>query len=313
MVVGADGPREPRPARNRPGPARVSSTPPLRLTTLTPAASAPAASAPERIRTSDTRFRKPLLYPLSYGGRRCCLHGRSRFGGDTIRLRTLRRSAQRIRQAWPRIPQKSPTSSRDSSSRLIAKAGRAAVLVRMQQDGHDDEVAEEATVLLRHLIGAALRRARQRQGRTLREVADAAQVSKPYLSEVERGRKEASSEVLAAICRALGLRLSDLLDEVRQDLTRLEPQRATAVPTRVRGGAAQTSLCTAQRRMPRSNAELRCVRPSRTSRVGAATAAHHRGCRNDVVDEAVLQRLLSGEPAVSIRVCGDALDALTGV
>ncbi|HJY24163.1 MAG TPA: helix-turn-helix transcriptional regulator, partial [Actinomycetes bacterium] len=71
-------------------------------------------------------------------------------------------------------------------------------------------------MLLRHLIGAALRRARQRQGRTLREVADAARVSMPYLSEVERGRKEASSEVLAAICRALGLRLSDLLEEVRQ-------------------------------------------------------------------------------------------------
>ena len=91
-------------------------------------------------------------------------------------------------------------------------------------------------MLLRHLIGAALRRARQRQGRTLREVADAARVSMPYLSEVERGRKEASSEVLAAICRALGLRLSDLLEEVRQDLTRLEPQRATRGAAQMRCG-----------------------------------------------------------------------------
>jgi transcriptional regulator with XRE-family HTH domain len=110
-------------------------------------------------------------------------------------------------------------------------------------------------MLLRHLIGAALRRARQRQGRTLREVADAARVSMPYLSEVERGRKEASSEVLAAICRALGLRLSDLLEEVRQELTRLEPQRASAVPSRMRGGSAQTSLCVAQRHLPSAQAQ----------------------------------------------------------
>ncbi len=113
-------------------------------------------------------------------------------------------------------------------------------------------------MLLRHLIGAALRRARQRQGRTLREVADAARVSMPYLSEVERGRKEASSEVLAAICRALGLRLSDLLEEVRQDLTRLEPQRASSVPARMRGGSAQTSLCAPQQHATRGVAQMRC-------------------------------------------------------
>jgi transcriptional regulator with XRE-family HTH domain len=68
--------------------------------------------------------------------------------------------------------------------------------------------------LLRDLIGAVLRRRRLSQGRTLREVAGAAQVSMPYLSELERGRKEASSEVLAAICRALGITLDELLDEV---------------------------------------------------------------------------------------------------
>ncbi|GAB3851810.1 hypothetical protein GCM10029963_40260 [Micromonospora andamanensis] len=76
--------------------------------------------------------------------------------------------------------------------------------------------------LLRRVIGAVLRRERQHQGRTLREVARAAGVSVPYLSEVERGRKEASSEVLAAICRALGLHLSDLLEEVRDELRRVE-------------------------------------------------------------------------------------------
>ncbi|WP_028193332.1 helix-turn-helix domain-containing protein [Salinispora pacifica] len=76
--------------------------------------------------------------------------------------------------------------------------------------------------LLRRVIGGVLRRVRMRQGRTLREVATAAGVSMPYLSEVERGRKEASSEVLAAVCRALGIRLSDLLGEARDELRRLE-------------------------------------------------------------------------------------------
>jgi transcriptional regulator with XRE-family HTH domain len=76
--------------------------------------------------------------------------------------------------------------------------------------------------LLRRVIGGVLRRIRLRQGRTLREVAQAAGVSLPYLSEVERGRKEASSEVLAAICRALGIHLSDLLGEARDELRRAE-------------------------------------------------------------------------------------------
>ena len=58
-------------------------------------------------------------------------------------------------------------------------------------------------VLLREVIGDVLRRARTSQGRTLREVSDSARVSLGYLSEVERGRKEASSELLSAICTAL--------------------------------------------------------------------------------------------------------------
>jgi transcriptional regulator with XRE-family HTH domain len=68
--------------------------------------------------------------------------------------------------------------------------------------------------LLRTLLGDALRRARLDQGRTLAEVARAARVSMPYLSELERGLKEASSEVLAAVCDALHVELPDLLAEV---------------------------------------------------------------------------------------------------
>jgi transcriptional regulator with XRE-family HTH domain len=66
-------------------------------------------------------------------------------------------------------------------------------------------------VLLRSALGESLRRLRLEQGRTLAEVALAARISMPYLSEVERGLKEVSSEVLAALCAALGIDLSDLL------------------------------------------------------------------------------------------------------
>jgi len=70
--------------------------------------------------------------------------------------------------------------------------------------------------LLREAIGGILRRARTDRHRTLREVSQEARVSLGYLSEVERGRKEASSELLAAICDALNFPLPDLLVEVAQ-------------------------------------------------------------------------------------------------
>ena len=73
-------------------------------------------------------------------------------------------------------------------------------------------------MLLRHAVGAALRRLRLDRELTLREVAAAARVSMPYLSEIERGRKEPSSEILAGICTALGMTIVDLLDEARAEL-----------------------------------------------------------------------------------------------
>jgi transcriptional regulator with XRE-family HTH domain len=80
--------------------------------------------------------------------------------------------------------------------------------------------------LLRTMLGEVLRRTRREQGRTLADVAQAARVSMPYLSEVERGRKEASSEVLAAICESLGIDLSDLLAGVWRDLADLRTRHA---------------------------------------------------------------------------------------
>jgi transcriptional regulator with XRE-family HTH domain len=79
-------------------------------------------------------------------------------------------------------------------------------------------------VLLRQLLGDVLRRLRVRQGRTLREVSASARVSLGYLSEVERGRKEASSELLAAICAALDTPLSSVFREVSDNFALAELQ-----------------------------------------------------------------------------------------
>ncbi|TDT97547.1 helix-turn-helix protein [Streptomyces sp. 846.5] len=86
--------------------------------------------------------------------------------------------------------------------------------------------------LWRDLVGGVLRRERLSQERTLKDVAEAARISMPYLSELERGRKEASSEVLAAAAGALGLGLGDLLSLAQDELAR---------PTRARVGRGRTS------------------------------------------------------------------------
>ena len=102
-------------------------------------------------------------------------------------------------------------------------------------------------VLLRRLIGDVLRRHRLRQGRTLRDVSAAAQVSLGYLSEVERGRKEASSELLAAICTALNVSLAEVLREVSAELAALERRAVSSagaapvpamLPSRLPAGVA---------------------------------------------------------------------------
>jgi len=77
-------------------------------------------------------------------------------------------------------------------------------------------------VLLRRVIGDALRGRRQRQHKTLREVSTTANVSLGYLSEIERGQKEASSELLSSICDALGAQLSEVLREVSDTLALAE-------------------------------------------------------------------------------------------
>src|SRR5438270_13554894 len=77
-------------------------------------------------------------------------------------------------------------------------------------------------ILVRRLLGDVLRGRRQLSGRTLRQLAATARVSLGYLSEVERGQKEPSSELLAAICAALDVELSELFTEVSHTLRREE-------------------------------------------------------------------------------------------
>jgi transcriptional regulator with XRE-family HTH domain len=97
-------------------------------------------------------------------------------------------------------------------------------------------------VLFRRLLGDVLRDARMQRGMTLREVSADARVSLGYISEIERGQKEASSELLASLCAALDLPLSDVLREV-SDLVAIEEAAAelTRIPVAPRAGQVVTS------------------------------------------------------------------------
>jgi len=137
-------------------------------------------------------------------------------------------------------------------------------------------------VLLRRVIGDALRARRQGQHRTLREVSTAANVSLGYLSEIERGQKEASSELLSAICEALGARLSELLGEVSSTLALAEGMDGVLVPV---GNDTPTPV-------PATSMQAASVKtaPAQASPVKTAAA-----------DAAVRQVSTDGKVSVSVR------------
>ncbi|NYF16427.1 transcriptional regulator with XRE-family HTH domain [Microbacterium sp. AK009] len=81
-------------------------------------------------------------------------------------------------------------------------------------------------ILVRHEIGEVLRDLRQQKGRTLRQVASRASVALGYLSEVERGQKEASSEILASVAEALDVPISTIMREVGDRIAVLEGLQA---------------------------------------------------------------------------------------
>jgi transcriptional regulator with XRE-family HTH domain len=119
-------------------------------------------------------------------------------------------------------------------------------------------------MLLRNAVGETLRDARTRQNRTLRDVSTAANVSLGYLSEVERGRKEASSELLASICDALDIELSDLLDSVSRTMRteRMPDKRAVvANSTKAGMGASNRERRVASMSRTRIDPDLRIVVP----------------------------------------------------
>lgn len=119
----------------------------------------------------------------------------------------------------------------------VAPAGAPRPPVLVPRRGPEAPAPAAKEPLWRDLVGDVLRRERLAQERTLKDVADAARISMPYLSEVERGRKEASSEVLAAAARALGLGLTDLLSLAQGELTR----HARAMSPRSRTAPARSS------------------------------------------------------------------------
>jgi transcriptional regulator with XRE-family HTH domain len=84
-------------------------------------------------------------------------------------------------------------------------------------------------VLFRRLLGEVLRDRRMERGLTLREVSKEARVSLGYISEIERGQKEASSELLSSLCHALDMPLSHVLRNV-SDAVALEEAAVAATP-----------------------------------------------------------------------------------
>ncbi|CCH89724.1 protein of unknown function [Modestobacter italicus] len=141
--------------------------------------------------------------------------------------------------------------------------------------------------LLRTQLGNTLRGHRLRQRRTLRDVSGAARVSLGYLSEVERGQKEASSELLASICDALDVELADLLAEVSLEMRLAEPARRPVRPVALAGVGAGRPRC------PRR-------RPGRGRGVRDRRAAGHRGPRRRARPGAGRRR-----PAGPLRCPGD--------
>jgi len=125
-------------------------------------------------------------------------------------------------------------------------------------------------MLLRDALGETLRDARNSQNRTLRDVSTAANVSLGYLSEVERGRKEASSELLASICDALDLQMFDVLDTVSRNL-RTESRIAMA-KSRVVQNSSKAGFGIGGDYRSSTDSTLRIVLPYAAGRAEASVA-----------------------------------------
>lgn len=122
--------------------------------------------------------------------------------------------ARNIRIAKEKMRRLRLTAYRDKSGSIVVG--------RTNSDVTTSLLRSDGTIAIRKIQGAVLRVLRVKKGRTLREISRTAGISLGYLSEVERGQKEASSELLASIARALGVRLSDMLVFVAGHVRELE-------------------------------------------------------------------------------------------
>ena len=156
------------------------------------------------------------------------------------------------------------------------------------------------TVLLREAVGERLRRARTAQSRTLRDVSRAARVSLGYLSEVERGRKEASSELLASICGALDLPLPELLVTVAGDLDGSESVVAPSTPADIDGGQLVPSLI---------GSELADTELAEGELAGAEASADVNISAEDAANDLRLQAVLSQRISAPVRTAGGVVVA----
>ncbi|RCW43290.1 transcriptional regulator with XRE-family HTH domain [Halopolyspora algeriensis] len=166
------------------------------------------------------------------------------------------------------------------------------------------------TVLLREAVGERLRRARAAQSRTLREVSRAARVSLGYLSEVERGRKEASSELLGSICEALDLPLPELLVTVAGDLDKSESLVAPSVveqsaPADLDGGRLVPSLIGPEL----ADSELVGSEPAGAEATASAGAEEHSGEEGTPGQDRRLQPMLSQRISAPARTSGGVVVA----
>jgi ribosome-binding protein aMBF1 (putative translation factor) len=127
------------------------------------------------------------------------------------------------------------TDERPGAVRLVPTDGPAAAArtAGPSRRGADDRPT------LREALGDVLQDLRHRAGRTQRQVAARSRVSLPYLSEIERGRKEASSEVLSALCDALEVSLPDVLDLTARRLSVVSAPVPVGSDQPAGGGAAQ--------------------------------------------------------------------------
>lgn len=111
-------------------------------------------------------------------------------------------------------------------------------------------------VVLRHVVGETLRAVRLRQRLTLREVSASARVSLGYLSEIERGQKEPSSELLASVCEALDIPMSELFVQVSDSLRRTERHSER---TLVLGARTDTPVLTPAPRTGTDGVQVRSI------------------------------------------------------